>query len=318
MIRIIESKYITSAVKPSSYPETLWKEFAFVGRSNVGKSSMINTITSRKLLAKIANKPGKTRLINFFEIVYMGKFGVRSSEFGVEDNTTTQDSKEELQVTSYKFQEDAPPLPPPSFFIGGAERASQLTTQDLNKGYFTLVDLPGYGYARVSKTEREQWKQMIQNYLQYRKQLAGIVVLLDIRHEIDAKDLVMIRMLQDLKINFMIAATKSDKIPKNKIIGQLKKFEKEIIGFPPPTPPINVGGNSPSINVEVNSPNIYGGGRGGKVVNNLRNTYITDFSSLKKTGIQNILNWIEASIFATETTIPSGRVIIHDKEGSDA
>jgi hypothetical protein len=90
MIRIVESKYITSAVNAKGYPETNYPDFAFVGRSNVGKSSMINTLTGRKLLAKIATKPGKTRMINFFEIrckwiVDSGQWTVDSGQWTVEN-----------------------------------------------------------------------------------------------------------------------------------------------------------------------------------------------------------------------------------------
>ena len=214
MIRIIESRYITSSVNPNTYPDTVWKDFAFVGRSNVGKSSMINTITNRKLLAKIANKPGKTRLINFFEIKY--KKGVN-----VEGEIT----------------EDPTPV------------------------FFGLVDLPGYGYAKVSKSEREQWQKMISNFFQYRKQLAGAIVLVDIRHEADPKDAVMIKMLQDLNINFMVASTKCDKIPSNKIPAQLKRFKADF---------------------------------------SLNNIFVCEFSSLKKIGQEKVLNWIEKSIEESE------------------
>ena len=202
MIRVVESNFITSAVNPTSYPETLVKDFAFVGRSNVGKSSMINTITNRKLLAKIANKPGKTRLINFFEIKY---------------------KKEENDIENNKLQQS-----------------------------FILVDLPGYGYAKVSKTEREQWKKMIESYFKTRKQLSGAIVLVDIRHEADPKDVLMVRLLQDLNIQYLIAATKCDKIPKNQIRSKMKHFASEFS----------------SLN-------------------------ITEFSSLKRIGIDNVLCWIE-------------------------
>ena len=108
MIRIVDSVFIKSAVKPADYPPIEFTDIAFVGRSNVGKSSMINTILQRKMIAKVSSTPGKTRLINFFKI---------------------------------RFKD-----------------ASQ------NDGYVTLVDLPGYGYAKVGKVEREKWKKMIVSY----------------------------------------------------------------------------------------------------------------------------------------------------------
>jgi len=221
MIRIIESNYITSAVNPKGYPETAWKDFAFVGRSNVGKSSMINALTNRKLLAKIANKPGKTRLINFFEIKFK------------RSNKTISDAQERVEMV----EESTP-------------------------GFFCLVDLPGYGFARVSKTEREQWQKMIHTFFHSRTQLCGIVLLVDIRHEPDPKDEIMINMLKELNIDFMVAGTKCDKIPKNTIPSQIKKL-KEVFCIDA--------------------------------------SQLCAFSSVKKIGQDKILGWIESKIFITET-----------------
>ena len=252
MVKIIESKYLTSAVEPKGYPDTIWKDFAFVGRSNVGKSSMINTITNRKLLAKIANKPGKTRLINFFEIKYKIDTNSPSKAFG--DEIKKEPKSPNLQTQSPEYQ---------------------------NHGYFGLVDLPGYGYARVSKTERDQWQKMINTFFQKRKQLSGAIVLVDIRHEPDPKDIVMIKMLQELKVNFILAATKCDKIAKNTIEGKLRRFKKEF----------------------------------GLTMSETDISNITEFSSLKKVGVEKILNWIMNSIFNSQTEInQSGKLIIHDKE----
>jgi len=235
MIRVVESKFITSAVKSSGYPKIIrediedWKEIAFVGRSNVGKSSMINTITNRKLLAKIASKPGKTRLINFFDIRYKHKANETDPET---DN------------------------------------------------FFCLVDLPGYGYAKVSKTERQQWQTMISEYFTKSTHIAGVVVLVDIRHGADPKDFIMIEMLQRLNFNFMIACTKSDKIPNNKVPAHLKAIKQ---GF------------------------------------NLSNTDITAFSSENKKGLSDLLNWIESKILTPSQenevsldAIPTRRIIIHE------
>jgi len=201
-MRIVESKFVKSAVKPKDYYPTPFAEIAFAGKSNVGKSTLINTLLNRKSIAKVSNKPGKTRLINFFEI---------------------------------RFKVDEKEL----------------------EGFFSFVDLPGYGYAKVSKTQRDSWKQMILTFFEHRKQLRGVVVLVDIRHKADLKDILMIQMLQSLNIPFMIAATKSDKIPKSKADSALRKLKDGL---------------------------------------NIKDHKIFTCSSLKKRGIDNILNWITDQI----------------------
>ncbi|NQT65863.1 MAG: YihA family ribosome biogenesis GTP-binding protein [FCB group bacterium] len=197
-MRIVESKFVKSAVTPKDYHPTTFAEIAFTGKSNVGKSTLINTLLNRKGIAKVSNKPGKTRLINFFEI----RFKI---------------DKEELD------------------------------------GFFSFVDLPGYGYAKVSKTQRDSWKKMILTFFENRQQLRGVVALVDIRHKADPKDILMIQMLQSMNIPFMIAATKSDKIPKSKANAAITKLKSGL---------------------------------------NLNDQQIFACSSLKKRGIDNIINWI--------------------------
>lgn len=154
MLRVISSKFIKSAVHPKDYPTSQVAEIAFVGKSNVGKSSMINTVLNRKVLAKISGKPGKTRLLNFFDIRLRGE-----------------------------------------------------------KDYSIIfTDLPGYGYAKISMAERENWKKMVETYFQKRKNLKAVVILVDIRHPQDEKDSLMVKMLENLGIRHIIVATKSDKI----------------------------------------------------------------------------------------------------------
>jgi GTP-binding protein len=210
MIRVVESKFITSAVKTSGYPDTTYPDFAFVGRSNVGKSSMINTLTNRRLLAKIANKPGKTRLINFFECRFLTE-----------------------------------PLPE--------------IDEKLIPRHFCLVDLPGYGYAKVSQTERDSWTRMIGEFFRNRNQLCGVIVLVDIRHDPDPKDKVMIQMLREHRRDFMVAATKCDKISAGKVFNAIKKFKTEF---------------------------------------HLTDEFICEFSSVSKKGYDQILNWIETKIYS--------------------
>lgn len=149
---------LISAVRPEQYPDTGLKEIALAGRSNVGKSSFINTMINRKSMARISSKPGKTQTLNFFNI------------------------DEQL----------------------------------------VFVDVPGYGYAKVSKTERERWGKMIETYLTTRDNLAAVIQLVDIRHEPSQDDVLMYDFLKHYDIPTIIIATKEDKIPKGKIQKHLK------------------------------------------------------------------------------------------------
>ncbi len=149
---------IISAVKPEQYPDTGLQEIALAGRSNVGKSSFINTMINRRSMARISSKPGKTQTLNFFNI------------------------DEQL----------------------------------------VFVDVPGYGYAKVSKTERERWGKMIETYLTTRENLAVVIQLVDIRHEPTQDDVLMYDFLKHYDIPVIIIATKEDKIPKGKVQKHLK------------------------------------------------------------------------------------------------
>lgn len=152
------------AVKYSQYPTDEKMEIAFVGKSNVGKSSLINSLVNRKALARTSSNPGKTRTINFYN---------------VED-----------------------------------------------KIYF--VDLPGYGYAKVSKVEQEKWASMIESYLKKRKQLKYIIMLIDIRHEPSTNDILMYEWLKHYGFKIIIVATKSDKVKKNQLSKQLLSIKKSL------------------------------------------------------------------------------------------
>lgn len=168
-IRVLESSFVTSAVDRRGYPADDRLDIAFAGRSNVGKSSMINTLLGRKLLARVSGSPGKTRLINFL-------------------------------LARYRV------LPE------GFERELH------------FVDLPGYGYARVGQDEREKWRRMMDEYFTRRKRLRGVVVLVDIRHPADPKDIVLLDMLSQYHYPVLVAATKSDKLPKNRIAATLREL----------------------------------------------------------------------------------------------
>lgn len=143
---------LLSATNKSHYPQDDIPEVALAGRSNVGKSSFINTMLNRKNLARTSGKPGKTQLLNFFNI----------------------DDK------------------------------------------LRFVDVPGYGYARVSKKEREKWGKMIEEYLTSRENLKAVVSLVDLRHEPSADDVQMYEFLKYYEIPVILVATKADKIPRGK------------------------------------------------------------------------------------------------------
>lgn len=150
-MRVTKSEIEAIAVRENQYPAPDKPEIAFAGRSNVGKSSLLNMLTNRKKLAHVSGKPGKTRTINFYLI---------------------NDS-------------------------------------------FRIVDLPGYGYAGVSKSETEKWGEMIEPYLEKRDMLLKVVQLVDIRHKPSKQDIQMYEYLKYYGLDGIVAATKSDKVSGN-------------------------------------------------------------------------------------------------------
>ncbi|HHW61734.1 MAG TPA: YihA family ribosome biogenesis GTP-binding protein [Syntrophomonadaceae bacterium] len=147
-MKIKQAEYVGSYVQLKQLPDPELPEIAIVGRSNVGKSSLINKLCNRRNLAKSSSTPGKTRTINYYLI---------------------------------------------------------------NQSWY-LVDLPGYGFARVSKAERDQWGNMIETYLSSRQSLRGVIMLLDMRHEPGELDIMMKEWLQYHEIPILIVATKADKV----------------------------------------------------------------------------------------------------------
>lgn len=160
----IDAKLLCTAVKPEQYPDTLVPEIAFVGRSNVGKSSLINCITNRTKLARTSSSPGKTATINFYDI----------------------------------------------------------------EGRYRLVDLPGYGYAKVSKVEQEKWAKMINRYLSNRYNLVQVVQLVDSRHKPTADDKTMIDWIRSYNYSPVVVATKLDKLKKSQIEKNLTVIYNEL------------------------------------------------------------------------------------------
>ena len=170
--RVSLAEYLISTTAPRQKPELVALEVAFVGRSNVGKSSLINRLVQRKKLARVSGQPGKTRTINYYRI-------------GLKATADAAIGKE-----------------------------------------FLLVDLPGYGYAKVSKDERKKWRDFVGAYLQGSENLVQVLLLVDIRHEPMESDLICAQFLHDQGIPFSIIGTKSDKISKNQIFRQRNIFAK--------------------------------------------------------------------------------------------
>lgn len=150
---IKEASLETVAVKSSQYPEDNMVEIAFAGRSNVGKSSLLNLLTNRKSLARVSGSPGKTRTINFYRI----------------------------------------------------------------NNQFRIVDLPGYGYAKVSKSMSKEWGPMMEEYLEKRQGLRKVIQLVDIRHAPSAQDIQMYEYLRHYGLDGIVVATKADKVSNNEM-----------------------------------------------------------------------------------------------------
>lgn len=162
-----ESSYGTSAqLPPSSVPE-----IAFIGRSNVGKSSLLNKLFNRKKLAKISSTPGKTATINFFE---------------------TEDAR--------------------------------------------FVDLPGYGYAKVSKSEKARWSELIEGYFNQNRNFALVVSLVDIRHAASALDEHMVSYLRERGLPFVVVLTKADKLSRQQQMRQRAALAKQLHMEPDSSP----------------------------------------------------------------------------------
>ncbi len=163
-MKIKNSQFVISAVAKTQYPDDQLPEFAFAGRSNVGKSSLINMLLNRKGLAKTSSTPGKTQLVNFYDI----------------------------------------------------------------DGLFRFVDLPGYGFAKVSKAQKEGWGNIIDTYLNTRQNLLEVFQLVDIRHTPTREDKDMYAWIKSAGFNGIVIATKSEKLNRNQAAQQIKLIRKEL------------------------------------------------------------------------------------------
>ena len=175
---IKSSEYIISSHDYSNCPKPDRPEYAFIGRSNVGKSSLINMLTGNQKLAKTSGSPGKTQMINHFAI------------------------------ESWKGQE------PPA----GHKKPDQ----------WFMVDLPGYGFAKVSQSSRRKWEQMIENYLRKRENLTDVFILIDSRLPPQKIDLDFMNQLAKWEVSFTIIFTKSDKENQRTVAANIKAFFEEM------------------------------------------------------------------------------------------
>ena len=185
-MKIKSAEFVVSNSEVAKCPKNNLPEYAFIGRSNVGKSSLINMLTDRKSLAKTSGRPGKTQLINHFII---------------------------------------------------------------NDNWY-LVDLPGYGYARVSKSSKKKFQQFITNYFEQRQQLVSAFVLIDIRHKPQPIDLEFMQYLGESGIPFAIVFTKADKLKPKAIDNYVEDYCKELLKSWEELPPYFITSSSKKIGQE--------------------------------------------------------------------
>ncbi len=164
---IKEASFLSSNTEYEKCPPPVLPEYAFIGRSNVGKSSLINTLTGRNRLAKTSSTPGKTQLINHFEI---------------------------------------------------------------DREWY-LVDLPGYGYAKISRVDRDKWHKMIYDYLFNRSNLVCTFVLVDSRHDLQQSDLEFMQTLAERSIPFNLVFTKTDKLKKSQAEGAIRNYISQMLEY---------------------------------------------------------------------------------------
>lgn len=173
-MHITKAVYLISSPEVAQCPSPDKPEYAFIGRSNVGKSSLINMLCKNQKLAKTSGTPGKTQLINHFEITSVSKEGAK----------------------------------------------------DFSHWY--LVDLPGYGFAKVSQSNRRKWEQMIENYLRKRENLLMVFILIDSRHDPQKLDLDFVNQLGEWEIPFTLVFTKADKENQRTVSKNVKSFLEEM------------------------------------------------------------------------------------------
>jgi GTP-binding protein len=174
-MKISDSKFIQSAYKFTDLSKSEFPEIAIIGRSNVGKSSLINTLLQRKNLAQISKKPGKTRTINIFEVTCKCNDMIEKINF---------------------------------------------------------ADLPGYGYAKISYKTQQDWKALIDEYISKRKNLCGFILIVDLRHNADKKDIEAKDWIASHRIEILLVPTKADKLSKSQAAIKLRMLKDQFLLLP--------------------------------------------------------------------------------------
>jgi GTP-binding protein len=166
-LKILSAELLAVASRPQEFPRAELPEVAFLGRSNVGKSSLLNRLVHRKQLARTSTTPGKTRLVHWYRV----------------------------------------------------ERSS---------GALCLVDLPGYGYAKVAQEERRRWKRLVESYLEGRERLRAAVLLQDLRRDAGEDELLLLAWLAERGIPALVALTKADKLPLGRRGARARELAKQL------------------------------------------------------------------------------------------
>lgn len=172
-VQVVSSEFVKTATRPPEWPRGQTPELAFVGRSNVGKSSMLNALTRKKGLARVSATPGRTRALQFFDVAYR-------------------------------------------------------PTPAARPRHVRFCDLPGYGYAKVSREERDRWAAMIEDYLRDRDVLRAVVLIVDARHPPSDSDVDAAAFLRATGRRVLVAATKMDKLPKTRRGAALRAVEEAL------------------------------------------------------------------------------------------
>lgn len=179
IMEIVKASYLISSPNLASCPKADRPEYAFIGRSNVGKSSLLNMLCNQDHLAKTSGSPGKTQMINHFSIL-------------------SSTRKEGENLTRYNSME------------------------------WYMVDLPGYGFAKVSQNQRKQWEKMIEDYIRQRENLGVLFVLIDSRHEPQKADLDFVDKLGGWGVPFALVFTKADKTTQKEVSANVRLFLDEM------------------------------------------------------------------------------------------